>query len=187
MAGHAEYRSRHPMLLSSHLAVDILIDVLTDRGFNVAHFVEERIVPRRVDMKTGLIQSMTEDVHSFRITFNKENIRDLTVAGSMSNHSSANDNPAIGKTYVPEHLKRGNDVDSLFASPGHATNSARTSLESGSARPSLKQQQDQEEDMYREKMKRDDENTNSSIDGDSSKKKSNRIQESYEGMNERED
>lgn len=174
MAGHAEYRSRHPMLLSSHLAVDILIDILTDRGFNVAHFVEERIVPRRVDLKTGLIQSMTEDVHSFRITFSKENIRDLTIGGSFSNHS--NDNPAIGKTYVPEHLQR------------------RHPLSSSASPLSLNYQSSPVEQPTRNDPYTDDTphvpSSPSSApqrEMNPSNKRRGNLQESYEGMNERED
>ena len=118
MAGHAEYRSRHPLLLRSHLAVDILIDILTDRGFNVAHFVEERLVPRRVDMKSGKILSETEDVHSFRITFNKENIRDMAVGvGDLSHHGAqggtGEESVIVGKTFVPKHLRRGGNPEEL--------------------------------------------------------------------------
>lgn len=111
MAGHAEYRSRHPLLLTSHLAVDMLIDILTDRGFNVAHFVEERLVPRQVDMKSGKILSETEDVHSFRITFNKENIRDMAVSGGGGGGSD--NSMIVGKTFVPKHLLRGGNPEEL--------------------------------------------------------------------------
>ena len=174
MAGHAEYRSRHPLLLSSHLAVDILIDILTDRGFNVAHFVEDRIVPRRVDMKTGLIQSITEDVHSFRITFNKENIRDLT--GSMTTHSSTDDHPAIGKTYVPDHLKRGNNVNSL-------TSFSYQNMENHHRTPESLPAADTTsipDTMHHGEMKK--KNVSSRRGGSA-----RNIQESYQGMNERED
>ena len=111
MAGHAEYRSRHPLLLQSHLAVDMLIDILTDRGFNVAHFVEERLVPRQVDLKSGKIISETEDVHSFRITFNKENIRDMAVSGGGGGGSD--NSMIVGKTFVPKHLLRGGNPEEL--------------------------------------------------------------------------
>ena len=111
MAGHAEYRSRHPLLLTSHLAVDMLIDILTDRGFNVAHFVEERLVPRQVDMRSGKILSETEDVHSFRITFNKENIRDMAVSGGGGGGSD--NSMIVGKTFVPKHLLRGGNPDEM--------------------------------------------------------------------------
>lgn len=178
MAGHAEYRSRHPMLLSSHLAVDILIDILTDRGFNVAHFVEERIVPRRVDMKTGLIQSMSEDVHSFRITFSKENIRDLTVGGSNSSHSQYHDNPAIGKTYVPEHLRRRNEADSLsplaYQHQEVATMSHADSEHTNHSRPA------------RHVTPQPPTSKPPPLTRNHVKKRYN-LQESYEGMNDRED
>ncbi len=48
------------------MAVDMLIDVLSDRGFSVAHSAEERLVPERVDLKTGEIESRVELVHKFR-------------------------------------------------------------------------------------------------------------------------
>jgi len=117
LAGHAEYRTRHPLLLSSHLAVDMLIDILTDRGFSVAHFVEERVVPRRVDLRSGEISTLTEDVHSFRITFDKENIRDLVSQHSGNYHG---ENLAIGTTFVPEHMRRGNDVNAIGVGSGEA-------------------------------------------------------------------
>lgn len=117
LAGHAEYRTRHPLLLSSHLAVDMLIDILTDRGFSVAHFVEERVVPRRVDLRSGEISTLTEDVHSFRITFDKENIRDLVSQHSGNYHG---ENLAIGTTFVPEHMRRGNDVSAIGVGSGEA-------------------------------------------------------------------
>lgn len=132
MAGHAEYRSRHPLLLSSHLAVDMLIDILTDRGFNVAHFVEERLVPRRVDMKTGAIQTESEDVHSFRITFNKENIRDVSLNHGSHTSSQNEQNMIIGKTFVPEHLRKDNDTNAMVSlafqkQPDYVPNKPETS------------------------------------------------------------
>ncbi len=44
----------------------MLIDVLSDRGFSVAHSGEDRVVPERVDLKTGEIESRIELVHKFR-------------------------------------------------------------------------------------------------------------------------
>ena len=127
LAGHAEYRSRHPLLLSSHLAVDMLVDILTDRGFSVAHFVEERIVPQRMDKKTGEIANTVEDVHSFRITFSKENIREVVPSNSHGS-SASEESMAIGTTFVPEHLRRGNDTSILrVSSPSHGVSRATIS------------------------------------------------------------
>ena len=73
LAGHAEFKTRNPLLLQNPLAVDILIDVLTDRGFSVAHGQEERLKPLRMDLQTGQIVCEEEEIHNFRITFDKEN------------------------------------------------------------------------------------------------------------------
>jgi adenylate kinase len=73
LAGHAEFKTRHPLLLGNSMAVDILIDVLTDRGFSVAHAQENRLKPLRVNLTTGDVECEEEGVHAFRITFDKEN------------------------------------------------------------------------------------------------------------------
>ena len=45
LAGHAELKTRNPIFGEHALAADMFIDVLTDRGFSVAHVVDEQIVP----------------------------------------------------------------------------------------------------------------------------------------------
>lgn len=45
LAGHAELKTRNPIFGEHPLAADMFIDVLTDRGFSVAHVVDEQIVP----------------------------------------------------------------------------------------------------------------------------------------------
>ena len=106
LAGHAEFKTRHPLLLGNNMAVDMLIDVLSDRGFSVAHAVEDRVVPRRVEPATGEILSDWEEVHCFRITFDKENVRDLSTPSSVT--TKHGEDVAIGATWVPEHLRREN-------------------------------------------------------------------------------
>lgn len=107
LAGHAEFKTRHSLLLGNSLAVDMLIDVLSDRGFSVAHAVEDRVVPRRIDMSTGEILSDWEEVHSFRITFDKENVRDLSTPSSVT--TKHGEDVAIGATWLPDHMKRENN------------------------------------------------------------------------------
>lgn len=85
-------------------ASDILIDILTDRGFSVAHAEEVRVVPRRVDLATGEISCDSECVHVFRITFDKENVRDLSTPVSIT--TSEGEETAIGTTSIPSHLQR---------------------------------------------------------------------------------
>jgi adenylate kinase family enzyme len=113
LAGHTEFKSRHPLLLQSPQAVDILVDVLSDRGFSVAHSIEERVVPIKVDLKTGSVDSIMEDVHKFRITFQQENVRDLRTPSYAATapmsviHSMADDKDTTsGATFIPSAMSR---------------------------------------------------------------------------------
>ena len=45
LAGHAQFKTCHPIFAEDDRAADMLIDILTDRGFSVAHTVDERVVP----------------------------------------------------------------------------------------------------------------------------------------------
>ena len=47
LAGHAQLKTTNPLFGEHPQASDMLIDILTDRGFSVAHSVEEHIVPVR--------------------------------------------------------------------------------------------------------------------------------------------
>lgn len=48
LAGHAQLKTSNPLFGEHPQASDMLIDILTDRGFSVAHSVEERAVPVRI-------------------------------------------------------------------------------------------------------------------------------------------
>ena len=115
LAGHAEYKTRHPLLLGNTLAIEMLIDVLSDRGFSVGHAVEDRVVPRRIDMKSGQILSDLEEVHSFRITFDKENVRDISTPSSVT--TKHGEDVAIGATWVPRHMQRGEEREVAVKTP----------------------------------------------------------------------
>lgn len=104
LAGHAEFKTRHPVLLGNATAIDMLIDVLSDRGFSVAHSEEDRLVPVKIDLQTGAIENKEEVVHKLRITFDKENVRDLTTPVSITTKSG--EEVAIGTTVVPAHMRR---------------------------------------------------------------------------------
>ena len=47
LAGHAQFKTSHPIFAEDDRAADMLIDILTDRGFSVAHTVDERVIPVR--------------------------------------------------------------------------------------------------------------------------------------------
>ncbi len=116
LAGHAEYKTRHPLLIGNTLAIEMLIDVLSDRGFSVGHAIEDRVVPRRIDLKSGQILSDLEEVHSFRITFDKENVRDISTPSSVT--TKHGEDVAIGATWVPRHMQRGEEREVPVKTPG---------------------------------------------------------------------
>lgn len=66
LAGHAELKTHNPIFSEHPLAADMLMDVLTDRGFATTYFMDEQIVPESIDLKTGQIKNKTEYMHHFR-------------------------------------------------------------------------------------------------------------------------
>ncbi len=60
------FKTQNPLFTVNEHAPDMLSDILSDRGFAVAHSAEERLVPERVDMATGTIHNKIETVHKFR-------------------------------------------------------------------------------------------------------------------------
>ena len=100
LAGYAEFVSAAPVL-AAPLAQRMLVDVLTDRGFCVAHTPVESVVPVRVDLTTGAIVSETRRAQRFRITFDRgtAGVRDLG-AGSDALASGE----MIGGSVTPSHV-----------------------------------------------------------------------------------
>lgn len=66
LAGHAELKTRNAIFAEHPIAADMFIDVLTDRGFSVAHVVDELIVPVSVDLQTGKVETRVDRVNHFR-------------------------------------------------------------------------------------------------------------------------
>ena len=56
-----------PQVFSRHsVAPDMLLDVLSDRGFSGSHIVNERVVPARVNPDTWEIVNQVDRIHKFR-------------------------------------------------------------------------------------------------------------------------
>lgn len=45
LAGHAQLKTSNPLFGEHPQAADMFIDILTDRGFSVAHSVDEHVIP----------------------------------------------------------------------------------------------------------------------------------------------
>jgi hypothetical protein len=85
MSGHVEFSTTNCVFERNPNAVDMFIDVLTDRGFKVSH--GSRDIggdPVRVDTQTGVVhRTNTVPVHVFRISFGGGNVREsLASAGN---------------------------------------------------------------------------------------------------------
>lgn len=100
LAGHAEYKTQNEVFSAHAGAPDMLLDVLSDRGFSGSHIVNERVVPARVDPETWVIINQIDKIHKFRITFQKHGVRESEAYPP----AVASEESAIGHTYLPGHL-----------------------------------------------------------------------------------
>jgi len=75
LAGHAEYETCAELWADTPVAVDMLVDVLSDRGFGVAYKATVHQRPVRVDMTTGEIITEEAVQHKFRIQFDRSVVR----------------------------------------------------------------------------------------------------------------
>lgn len=66
LAGHAELKTHNPLFSEAPIAADMLMDILTDRGFATAYFVDEQVVPYKINLDTGEILNRYEYLHHFR-------------------------------------------------------------------------------------------------------------------------
>lgn len=103
LAGHAEYVTKSPFFSLNPLTVDMIIDILADRGFNVDHVKEELVVPTRFDLKTGEITTRREELHRFRITFDVKGVREhykaMEIAARVAESAS---DTRITQSFIPE-------------------------------------------------------------------------------------
>lgn len=76
LAGHAEYITKSDFFVDHPIAVDMLVDIMTDRGFHVCYVREEIPTPTRINLDHGVIICDREVVHKFKISFERKGVRD---------------------------------------------------------------------------------------------------------------
>lgn len=101
LAGYAEFVSSDPAL-ATPLAQRMLVDVLTDRGFCVAHTGASTSIPARVDLATGAITCDTHRAQRFRITFDRGTAGSVRDVGGTS--AAALPSELIGGSSAPAHV-----------------------------------------------------------------------------------
>lgn len=73
-AGRATIISDDP-ILNSNLAIDMVIDVMTERGYYANAELHEEFIPQRIDPETHAIINATRKLWTFTIKFNVQNLR----------------------------------------------------------------------------------------------------------------
>ncbi|GIL75776.1 hypothetical protein Vretifemale_5490 [Volvox reticuliferus] len=111
LAGRAEYATEHRMFLEHPRAAQMLIDVLTDRGYNVSHSTEVTHVPMQIDLQTGLIKNRKEYKHRFHVNWDTKGVREMARAMELAARISevgggGNGSARISQTYIPQQLNR---------------------------------------------------------------------------------
>ncbi|GLI65551.1 hypothetical protein VaNZ11_009113 [Volvox africanus] len=111
LAGRAQYATEHRMFLEHPRAAQMLIDVLTDRGYNVSHSTEVTHVPMQIDLQTGLIKNRKEYKHRFHVNWDTKGVREMARAMELAARISevgggGNGSARISQTYIPQQLNR---------------------------------------------------------------------------------
>jgi adenylate kinase family enzyme len=75
LAGHATWRTDAALFELQPAAADMLVDVLSDRGYAVEYERTEARVPVRVDAATGAVICDTRVEHAFSVTFERALLR----------------------------------------------------------------------------------------------------------------
>lgn len=76
LAGHADWATRDALFSDHPAAVSMLLDVLSDRGFQASYSKELQEVPVAFDRETGAISTEARAVHRFTVRFEAAGVRD---------------------------------------------------------------------------------------------------------------
>jgi hypothetical protein len=83
LSGAAEWVSNEELFSKHPGCVDMLLDVLCDRGFQ-AHYVREMMsVPVTFDAASGQIQTKLQALHRFRFSFDASGVRDANALKAL--------------------------------------------------------------------------------------------------------
>jgi len=76
ISGHAQIRIQNPIFEGDHsLALQIVLDVLSERGYYANSHQIVHYIPKKFDLKTGEITSKKVITYIFNVTFKRISIR----------------------------------------------------------------------------------------------------------------
>jgi adenylate kinase len=74
ISGRAYVNSEDP-IFNEPLAIPMLIDIFSERGYHIAVDKQIQEIPERIDMRTGVITTRAKQVYRFHIFFEASKIR----------------------------------------------------------------------------------------------------------------
>jgi len=74
ITGKAHIHSQNPVF-DEPMAVDMVIDILSERGYRVMYELLRQPIPERIDLETGSISCLERRIHQFEVTFRPPEIR----------------------------------------------------------------------------------------------------------------
>eukprot|EP00210_Caulerpa_lentillifera_P003802 g3631.t1 len=77
MSGEAHFVTRNTLFSTKPMSLDILTDILSDRGYHVSYWPDLSQVPTKIDVQTGEITNESIVTHHFKIKFLVSSVRDL--------------------------------------------------------------------------------------------------------------
>jgi hypothetical protein len=143
LAGRADYITRNRLFTDHPLAINMVLDVLSDRGFHVSHRVEEAAVPVAVVFSSpppvaapapsaeqtatpvewrGDIELAPVSVHHFRIMFDARGVRDdFKPAGEATAPGATASSIAMAAQQQQEHEREEREREEREATAGNGS------------------------------------------------------------------
>lgn len=118
LAGRAHFSTEAKIFSEQPRAVQMVIDVLSDRGYHVSHSSEFFFVPQRIDFNTGVIINRKDTRHNFHITWDTQSVRAMEKALEIAARFNEDTQSATTKPPVSEADKAARISHSFI--PAHA-------------------------------------------------------------------
>ncbi|MEW5309977.1 MAG: hypothetical protein WDW38_001815 [Sanguina aurantia] len=107
LAGRSEYVSESKVFEEHPRMAQILIDILTDRGYSTSHGTMVQHVPVSMDFTTGLIKNTKKILHKFTISWDTSGVRERAMEISQGLAEVTVHNVRISQSFMPtDHAAR---------------------------------------------------------------------------------
>jgi len=97
LSGVAVIRTPNEIFMSS-LAIDMCLDILSERGYHVLFDRKDTFVPDRIDPVSGKVFNRTYSIFAFQVKFKRPNIRESLSINQFQDTTQTNLNWAVNKT-----------------------------------------------------------------------------------------